>query len=357
MRTLVTAFDPSIPIEKAWTPPAGWYTDERILALETRTVFTNHWMAVARADQVSQPGDFVTADVGTEPVVVVRGQDQTLRAFYNVCRHHAACVMKGEGRAEQLTCPYHGWTYDLDGRLSKAPRMAGVEDFERSTLSLTPIAVTTWGPLVFVCLGEPPPTLSERLSGLSAALDGTHWDELVFVAQETYEVPCNWKVYADNYLDGGYHIPTIHPDLNDDLDMAGYQTELGDGYSIQCAPSAPGVERVGEGALYAFVHPNLTLNRYGPVLDINRILPMGVDRCAVIFDYFFQDTVGSEAEAFIAESLATSRRVQDEDMDVCDRVQRGLGSRSYDRGRYAPRVEMGEYHFHGLLAADYRSGL
>ncbi len=357
MRTLVTAFDPSIPIEKAWTPPAGWYTDERILALETHTVFSDHWIAVARVDQVSVPGAFVTAEVGTEPVVVVRGQDQELRAFYNVCRHHAACVMKGEGHAEQLTCPYHGWTYDLDGRLRKAPRMAGVEDFERSAMGLTPMAVTTWGPLVFVCLSDSPPPLAERLNGLSAVLDATHWDNLTFVAQETYEVPCNWKVYADNYLDGGYHIPTIHPDLNDDLDMAGYQTELGEGYSIQCAPSAPGVERVGEGALYAFVHPNLTLNRYGPVLDTNRILPMGVDRCAVVFDYFFDQTAGAEAEAFIAESLATSRRVQDEDMEVCDRVQRGLRSRSYDRGRYAPRVEMGEYHFHGLLAADYRSGL
>jgi len=357
LESMVGAFDPTIPIEQAYTPPASWYTDARVADLEKRTVWNNHWVPVARVDQVAATGAFVATQVGDDPIVVVRGKDGTLRGFYNVCRHHAACVMAGAGTAEQLVCPYHGWTYDLDGSLRKAPRMAGVKDFDREELSLMPLTVETWGPLVFVCLQDNPPPLGESLAPLTEALNETGWMDLTFVAQEVYDVPCNWKVYADNYLDGGYHIPTIHPGLNDDLDMDGYRTELGDNYSIQWAPGAEGVERVGQGALYAFVHPNLTLNRYGPVLDINRIIPVSMDQCQVIFDYYFSETEGADAEAFIANSLAKSRRVQDEDRDVCHRVQRGLLSRAYDRGRYAPRVEMGEYHFHGLLARDYRSGL
>jgi choline monooxygenase len=353
LKAAIAAFEPDIPIENAATPPSAWYINTTFDTLERRSLFRNNWVAVGRTDQLPEAGSYISAQVGTEPIVVLRNGDNELRAFINVCRHHAACIVKGEGRTEQLTCPYHGWTYDLDGRLRKAPRMGGVQNFNRDEMGLVPVAVTTFGPMVLVCPGTPPPEPARALAGLQERLAATGWMDLKWVAQETYAVASNWKVYVDNYLDGGYHIPTIHPALDAGLQMGGYTTEIFDRYSIQSAQSASADGRMGAGALYAYVYPNLMINRYGPVLDTNRVIPMGPDRCLVVFDYYFERTDGPDSDRFIEDSLASSRGVQGEDADVCARVQRGLASSAYDRGRYAPQVEMGEHHFHRLLHADY----
>ena len=241
--------------------------------------------------------------------------------------------------------------------------MASVTRFDRDRFSLKPAAVAAWDPLVFIHLGDDPAPLLPQLAPLTPRLQAMHTAALKFVARRSYALRCNWKVYVDNYLDGGYHVSVLHRALAGQLDLDTYRTEVFDHLSIQScrtpeeAPEAGGgdfAERLGTEALYAFVYPNLMLNRYGPILDTNLVLPTGPEQCEVVFDYYFLETEGEAARAFIERSIAASHRVQEEDISICESVQKGLASPAYDRGIYAPRIEMGAYHFHRLLAADLR---
>ena len=351
-------FDPEPPIERAWTPPSSWYTSPEIHALELESVLAATWQPVARIERLREPGDYVSGCLFGEPWVVVRGEDGELRAFHNTCRHKGREVVQGSGNSPQLVCGYHAWTYDLGGRLRSAPRMAGIEDFERAGMSLAPLALETWGAWAFVNLDRSAAPLAGRVAELDARLPAGDWDRLRFVDQRTWTLECNWKVYVDNYLDGGYHIPHMHPSLDAQLDMQSYRTELFDECSIQSSSPGRGENaRIGGGALYAWIYPNFMLNRYGPCLDTNWVLPLGPDRCQVLYDFFFTEPDAPGARAFIEESIEQSAVTQREDVAICESVQLGLRSRGYDRGRYAPRVEMGEHHFHRLLAASYRAGL
>jgi choline monooxygenase len=182
------------------------------------------------------------------------------------------------------------------------------------------------------------------------------------VARRTYRIACNWKVYVDNYLDGGYHVGYLHRGLAAQLDMDSYQTEVFERYSIQSGAGAGGdggsgsdfSERIGDRVLYAWLYPNLMINRYGPMMDTNWVIPHGHDETEVIFDYYFTKETAGDAE-FVEKSLAASDIVQQEDVDICESVQKGLGSSSYDRGRYSAKREQGELHFHRLLAGDFRN--
>src|SRR3954467_920020 len=145
LERIIRSYDDTAPLERAATIPGEWYTDERIAELERRTVFGRTWQVIGRADQVAQPGQYVTGEVGGEPIVVVRGHDGVLRAFFNVCRHHAAAVMtECEGRADRLRCPYHGWTYGLDGALKTVTELEGVRHLDLAEMSLVPVSVATW---------------------------------------------------------------------------------------------------------------------------------------------------------------------------------------------------------------------
>ncbi|KAF8067235.1 choline monooxygenase [Scenedesmus sp. PABB004] len=395
-----------VRMEQASTLPASWYTSPAAVALDQRRVFHNSWQLACAVDEVFRPGDFVCGAIAGAPFLVVRGQDGVLRAFHNVCRHHAAAVAEGSGNAATFTCPYHAWTYDDRGRLVKATRLKGIQGFKASANGLHPIALDTWGPLVLLHLQggggggaserPPPPGVVESLgAGGDARLRelGFADPSLVHVARRTYELSCNWKVFADNYLDGGYHVPVAHADLAAGLDLATYASELhGPRLSIQtCAPRGGGdgggdARLVGAPAAYAYVWPNLMMNRYGPWLDSNLVLPDpggAPGRCRVVFDYWCQahallaaagaaEPAGgggaaaaaaaaaapgvleaARRSAFVADSLAASHAVQLEDVGLCEAVQRGLESPAYDTGRYAaPEAPM--HHFHRLYYAATR---
>ncbi|MEC7583143.1 MAG: SRPBCC family protein [Planctomycetota bacterium] len=343
-------FDATVPIEAARTPPTSWYLDPAMLAAEFAGVFANRWHFAARTSQLASAGSFVALEIGDQPIVVVRGDDDQLRAFHNVCRHHAACIASGEGSTEVLTCPYHGWSYRLDGTLKSAPGMGQVLGFRRDRMSLPEASVTEWGPFVFVCLGEKPPDLHAELEPLRRMLDATGWQDLHYTGSASYTLDCNWKVFIDNYLDGGYHIAHAHKGLAAELDLDGYTTRCYDTWSTQNSPDSGG-DRVSNGAIYAWLHPNFMINRYGPIMDTNLVLPVGHDRCEVRNQYFFLETEGAQAERFIEESLAATDAVQREDIDLCANVQRGLRSTSYDSGVYA-KSETSMLLFHQLLSRD-----
>ncbi|MFL5339546.1 MAG: aromatic ring-hydroxylating oxygenase subunit alpha [Gemmataceae bacterium] len=352
LRELLSAFDPKLPLERARTIPASWYFDPEIAAAERRGVFGKNWIIVGRTDQLEAPGSFLTAEVAGEPLLLVRGDDGKLRAFFNVCRHRAApLLIEPSGHVTKLRCRYHGWTYDLAGRLRGTPEFDGVQEFRREDNGLAEIAVETWGPLVAVCMDQPPSPFADFLAPLpertAVGLAG-----LQFAERRDYVLNCNWKVYVDNYLDGGYHINTVHPSLAGMLDYSQYRTETFAWSSVQSGPltTAGGAVRSGQ-AQYWYVFPNFMLNLYAGVADTNLVLPLGPDRCRVMFDFYF----ASDDPKFRAESLAVADAVQREDVGICEDVQRGLGSRSFDAGRFSVKRENAGYHFHQLLAQSLRA--
>jgi choline monooxygenase len=167
-------------------------------------------------------------------------------------------------------------------------------------------------------------------------------------------VACNWKVYVDNYLEG-YHVPHIHPGLNSVLDYRSYVTETAEWYSFQFSPLDSGDDLYGSGeALYYFLYPNAMLNILPGRLQTNRVLPLGVDRCRVEFDFYYAPAATPEALARRAKDIAFSDEVQDEDVTICEDVQRGLASGSYEAGRLNPLRENAVHHFHELLRRAYR---
>ena len=351
---LLALYDEDAPLEYASTIPAAWYVDERIGRLERDQIFGNNWIAVGRADQVAATGQFFTFDLAGEPLIVVRGADHELRAFYNVCRHHAAAVATAPcGVAQLLRCPYHGWTYGLDGSLKGTPDFAGVCNFERAANGLVPVRVASWESFIFVNLNQEAPALESHLGDLAQRVSVAG---LKFFTRKSYTLACNWKVYVDNYLDGGYHVPHLHKALNSVLDYSEYTIENGPNYALQSSPMVASQDasvaqtRTGDRADYYWLYPNFMINLYEGVMDTNLVLPLGQEKCLVVFDFFFGDT----SPEYNAESVAVSDRVQAEDVDICESVQRGLHSRAYGAGRLSVRREGGEHLFHRLLARDLK---
>lgn len=346
-------FDPALPIEVAPTPPSAWYTSAEILERETATLFRDSWQFVARTDELKNPGDFVSGRFLDAPWVLTRGHDGVLRAFFNVCRHHAAEVASGSGCAPTLTCPYHGWRYGLDGRLESAPRLGSAREFNREIYGLVPMPVTTLGPFVGIQIARPnhaaknPPALSPQIHELLAP---TGYEGLRWFKREHYDMACNWKVYVENYLDGGYHVSVLHKGLADQLALGGYETTVGDGYVVQRCQSGPDARsRMGTEALYVWLHPTFAINRYGPYMDTNLVLPLSVNKTRVVFDYYAEPEALADPQA-IEQTLQTSAQVQEEDGLICESVQRGVTSPAYETGRYAPRLEHGAYAFHGWVS-------
>jgi choline monooxygenase len=360
---ILSSYDDRAPLSQAFTIPAAWYTDPRIAELERLNVFSKTWQLVARTDQVKSAGQFISTTVAGEPIVVVRGNDGVLRAFYNVCRHHAAAVVTQPcGQASILRCPYHGWNYGLDGSLKGMPEFDGVENFDRAQNGLVPIRVETWECFVFVNLDDQAQSLKDFLGSLVPRIAPLGISQLHYFDRRTYDIHCNWKVFVDNYLDGGYHVPHLHKGLNSVLDYKHYTIENEDRYCLQSSPmvasdedAATGSTRKGDRAWYFWQHPNLMINCYAGYMDTNLVIPVDEDHCHVIFDFYFADVTETSRE-YNEQSVNVGNRVQEEDLGICEDVQRGLKSRAYRAGRLSVRREAGEHLFHKLLAADLRGG-
>ncbi len=363
---LIDSYNPNDPLDHAFTIPSSWYTNKDLYNLELKTVFSNSWQFAARKDQLEQPGQYVTMDIANEPVVIVRGDDRVLRAFFNVCRHHAAIVMtEPEGSAAHLRCPYHSWTYSLAGELKGTPDFKHVCNFEREQNGLVTVELAEWENWVFVKLSSGMASINDFLGSTlidqfrPLQLQGLHWLE-----RRHYQFDCNWKVFVDNYLDGGYHVPYLHKGLDSVLDYSNYMIENGERFCLQWSPivsegaeAQTGAVRKGDRALYYWIYPNFMINLYDGVMDTNLVLPRGVDKTEVIFDFYFPDIVTEEARQRNLASIEVGQRIQDEDTEICKSVQRGLNSRAYNAGRLSVRREAGEHLFHRLLHADLKCGM
>jgi len=373
LQEIIGSYNPDAPLEQAWTIPAPWYTDQRLYTLELQSVFAGSWQVAGRVDQVSAPGQYVTSEIAGEPIVVVRGGDNVLRGFFNVCRHHAAAVMtEPEGSTHNLRCPYHGWTYSLEGELKGTPDFSGVCDFDRSVNGLVPLQTAVWESWVFVSIkpndrGRWPDdsalTNLENFLGsdLISQFSLLHLKSLQWMERRHYTFDCNWKVFVDNYLDGGYHIPYLHKGLDSVLDYSRYTIENGPRFCLQWSPmvregaeAETGAVRQGDRALYYWIYPNFMINWYDGVMDTNLVIPRGIDQTEVIFDFYFPD-LSEPARERNRASIEVGQRIQDEDVSICKSVQRGLNSRAYQAGRLSVRREAGEHLFHRLLHAELKA--
>ena len=263
----------------------------------------------------------------------------------------ALCDGKG---ARVLRCRYHGWTYGLDGVLRAAPEMGKAAGFVPAAVRLPELRVGTWHGLCFAGAAAAPP-FEDFVRGMDAPLRSLSPQHYHFHGRTSYDIACNWKVYCDNYLEG-YHVPHIHPGLNSLLDYRQYVTECGDWFSYQYSPLESDPALYGDGdALYYFIYPNTMLNLLPGRLQTNRVLPLGADRCIVEFDYYYAPDDSAQAEARKQADHDFAHQVQDEDIEICEHVQRGLTSGSYVPGRLNPLRENAVFHYHELLRAAYRA--
>lgn len=358
-------------IESAQTLASHFYTDPAVLDAEKSRIFRRTWQLVGTLNTpcgeqdgakrtIANPETFLTADVVGEPVVVVRDKQGTLRAFSNVCRHRAGPIAQGSGCKNVLRCGYHGWTYTLDGRLIGTPDIEGVEFFDRSTMGMVPLRCEIWEQLIFVNFDPNAEPLAAFLAKIPEHARGFQFAGLQFAERRDYVIDCNWKVYVDNYLEG-YHIPIAHPGLMREIDYAQYRTDTYRYYSQQFAPiralrTGDADERFyapGGGlqeALYFWIFPNLMLNIYPDNLSTNLIVPLSHDKTLTIFEWFFHDVGNEKVLERVKRAIAFSEEVQQEDIELCKQVQRGLNSSTYDRGRYSVKRENGVHHFHMLLS-------
>jgi len=345
------------------TIPFDWYADPDVLRLERERIFRRAWQYAGRTDQVAEPGSFFTCDAGGIPIVVVRGGDLALRAFLNVCRHRGSLVCEGEGRRETLQCPYHAWTYALDGSLRAAPRADREAGFDRSELGLRPVQVDAWGPFVFVNPDPEAAPLAETLGELPplVAAAGLELDSLRFLKRVHSSYEANWKVCCENFLEC-YHCQVAHPGFSRVVDVSVdayvlepsrfFSTQLGpvrERWSGDFDPRGP-VER----GQFHFVWPNLTLNVMPghPNLSIGPIVPTGAETTARHLDYFVGPDVD---EAWLEEMLAFDDQVGAEDVVLVERVQKGVRAGGLEHGYLLPESERLVAHFQGLLV-DALSG-
>lgn len=330
---------PTLPAARYWQP--DWHQHER------DRVFRRSWQLLGPAADVDAPNTHLLADIGDVPVIVIRDGDGTLRGFHNVCRHRAGplafCAERGRAR---LRCHYHGWSYATDGRLLSATDMEPSTSFDPASVRLPDIRVETWNGLLFGCLDDSVVALHELLDGIDDRtgrnrLHGYHHRHRV-----DYDIACNWKTYVDNFLEG-YHLPHVHPTLNQLLDYRCYRTECARWSSLQYSPvdGDAGIYADGE-ALYWYLWPNTMLNILPGRMQTNRVIPIDAGHCRVRFDYYYP--ADALADAIVGDH-AFSDGVQAEDIDICEQVQRGLASGSYDTGWLNPRHESGLLHFHNLL--------
>ena len=347
-------------VDALTTIPYSWYSDETVLRLEQERIFASSWQYVGHTGRAPDVGSFFTATVGHVPIVVVRGRDETLRAFLNVCRHRGFLVCDGEGKRETLQCPYHAWTYDLDGSLRAAPRADREPGFVFEELGLRPAAIGTWGPFVFVNPDPDATPLAETLGELPSLLadGGIDVDALVFDTRaEVDEYRANWKVCVENFLEC-YHCSVAHPSLAKAIDVSagGYRLETRPTFSSQVAAPRNGgggvYDATGEveSGQFHLLFPSTVINVMpGQVnLSIGPVLPRGPERAYRYLDYFF----GPELDAgWKQEYLALDTQVGVEDRMLVERVHAGMRTGLVANGRLMPESERLIAHFQGLLVA------
>ncbi|MEU7876688.1 aromatic ring-hydroxylating oxygenase subunit alpha [Microbispora bryophytorum] len=345
------------------------YTDPRWLDVDVQAVFARTWQWVCHVERLSSPGSYVSATVAGMPIAIVRDRDGALRAFYNVCKHRAHELLTGSGTTRAIVCPYHAWTYGLDGRLKAARRADRMATFDKNEICLDQVPVEEFGGFVYVNLDPSATPLAEQAADLAA--DIARWAPdvagLTHAKRLTYDIASNWKNVIDNFLEC-YHCHVAHKEFVDLVDMDTYEVKTHGIWSSHFAEAG-----TQENAAYDvagasvtqhavwWLWPNTCLLRYpgrGNFMVLQAI-PAGPGRTLETWDFYFEtaELMDAEVEAvrYIDEVL------QQQDIAIVESVQRGMNTPAFDQGRivYDPAgsglSEHGVHHFHGLVLDAYRS--
>jgi carnitine monooxygenase subunit len=341
------------------TLPYAWYSDPATLGREQERIFRGTWQYVGHLGELPEPGTYFTTRLGTTPIVVTRARDGEVRGFLNVCRHRGFPVAEGAGRRESIQCPYHAWTYGLDGSLRAAPRSDEEPEFPKSDLGLCAIAVDTWGPFVFANTSRECEPLSEALGSMPAQIAelGLDVDGLVHYSRWETELDANWKIVCENFLEC-YHCQVAHPQLAEVLDVSAeaYALATEGRLSSQNGPIKAGGRHsmTLEGELprgqFHFLWPNLTVNIFPgrPNISIGPVAPLTADRTYRFLDYFF----GAEVDqAWIDELMAFDDQVGSEDRDLVEGVHKGMAGGGVEHGFLMGHSEQLIGHFQSLTRA------
>ncbi len=346
----------TLPASLVPTMPGLYYHDPSVFALEQEKIFEQLWFCAVRSGDLAEAGQFRTVTVGREEIVVVRGHDGQLRAFYNVCRHRGARLCdQGAGQVRRtIQCPYHAWTYALDGRLVAAPNLTGMPDVDRTAFGLAPVHLREWLGYAWVCLAERPPSFEEQVIGActerlgdAEAIEHYQIGELALGRRITYEVAANWKLIIENFMEC-YHCATIHPELTEVLPefADGYAAqyyvghgalfgEQVEGFTVDGSPGLPridGVTQEQDRRYYAItVRPQVFINLVPDHVIVHRMFPTAVDRTTVECDWLFRpDALAAGAD--VSRSVELFDRVNRQDFAACERCQPNTSSRLYASG-------------------------
>ncbi|MFE3169707.1 aromatic ring-hydroxylating dioxygenase subunit alpha [Streptomyces sp. NPDC059224] len=346
----------SLPDSLIATLPGAAYTDPGIFAQEQERIFEAMWFCVARAADLPKPGAFRTVDVGRESILVTRARDGSVRAYFNVCRHRGArlCTEEAGEVRRAFQCPYHAWTYDLDGRLAAAPNLTRMPDVGRTEYGLVGVAVREWLGYVWVCLAQDPPSFEEDVAGAVVERLGDiaaieHYDigHLTVGRRIVYDVRANWKLIVENFMEC-YHCATIHPELTEVLPefadgyaaqyYVGHGAEFGTGIQGFTVDGSEGLDRIPSVAAdqdrryYAItVKPQVFINLVPDHVIFHRMYPVAVDRTVVECDWLYLPQVVASGKD-VSRSVELFDRVNRQDFDACERTQPGMSSRLYARG-------------------------
>ena len=352
------------------TLPGTSYTDPAIFAAEQERIFEAMWFCAARSSDVGTPGAFKTVQVGRESVLVTRSRKGGVNAFFNVCRHRGAqlCTEESGEVRRAFQCPYHAWTYDLDGKLVAAPNLTKMPDIDRVEYGLRKIAVKEWLGYVWVCLAEEPPSFEdmvmgeiiERLGDLEF-IDHYAIADLSVGRRIVYDVKANWKLIIENFMEC-YHCATIHPELTEVLPefadgyaaqfFVGHGAEFGDdvqGFTVDGSEGfdkLPGIDEDQDRRYYAItVRPTVFVNLVPDHVIFHRMFPVSADRTIVECDWLYTREV-VESGKDVSRSVELFHRVNEQDFEACERTQPAMSSRAYANGGVLVPCEhhIGEFH-------------
>lgn len=328
---------------RSHTMPARFYLDPEIYAREKEAIFFRSWWFAGHRSQVEKPGQYFTTNIFDQSVVITKSSDGQIRAFYNVCQHRGHELVRGAGASRLLVCPYHAWSYDLDGQLRNAPNAGELADFDKCAFSLKPVRIEQFCGFLFVNLDPEARPFSELAGDLESEL--RHYcpsiDSLVYAHRHTYDVAANWKVLLDNFLEC-YHCGVAHKDFVNLVDMKTYRSRVCGIYSSHISQAAQldnsafkfekGDVEFGYAAWY--VWPNLTIWIYPGETNVStlKMIPAGPERTVEHLDWFLPV---AEPTKQLAEAMAYMDEVlQPEDISLCESVQKGLHSKGYNQGRF-----------------------
>lgn len=346
-------------ISKAKTLPTEYYIDPKYFELAKEKIFAKSWQLIGDTDMLNQAGKVIPLTLLegylNEPVLLTRDKNNRLHCLANVCTHRGATLVESECTLTQMRCKYHGRRFDLDGTFISAPGFENACNFPTAVDNLSGISIEHFGKFVFASL-EPDIAFNDLMADMIRRLNWLPLDQFIFDASyaRDYYVHANWALYIENYLEG-LHLPYVHPGLSAYVDIKTYRTELHRFGNLQIGPAKDVAEAFilpknspdyGEdiAAYYYWFFPNTIFNFYPWGLSINIIMPLAVDYTRIKYlTYIWDKTRMNYSPEDINETEL-------EDEAILEQVQRGIKSRFYKRGRYAPNWETGVHQFHTLLA-------